>query len=474
MTDTQTNAAALSRRALLLGTGSAGLAIGLSGRADALYTAMPDAGRRGPTKGYGPLVRDPRGVLDLPRGFSYRILSREGRPMRSGGGPVPSNHDGMGSFANRRGGGFRLVRNHEVYPDAEFRVPTAGLETTYDPGAGGGTTNLVLGSDLKLREEYVSLGGTAINCSGGITPWGTWLTCEETEDRTGTNGYTKDHGWIFEVDPYDNRRNADPVPLTDMGRFMHEAVAIDPSTGIAYETEDAFSGAPLGSYYRFLPHKPRGGYGSLRAGGTLQALHVPGLEDLSTVRKAGTTFRGIEWLDVPDPTAATTPTRAQDYPKPITRGQKLEGAWWGRADSSSYFVSSFARPEDGSTASHDGQVWRYDTRRNTLTLELIFVGTDADDVYECPDNICVSPYGGLMICEDSDGENYMLGTTAAGEPFVFARNRQATTPGNTGELSGVSFSPDGRVMFFNVYDPGTTFAVTGPWRRRGGRRRGGR
>ena len=455
----------LSRRALLLGTGSAGLAIGLSGRADALYTAMPEVGRSGPVTGYGPLLSDPHGLLDLPRGFSYRVLSREGRPLRSGGGLVPGSHDGMGSFADRRTGGFRLVRNHEVYPGARHRVPRGA--TTYDPGAGGGTTTLTLGPRLGLRAEQVSLSGTAINCSGGITPWGTWLSCEETEARAGTKGYTKDHGWVFEVHPFDNRRNARPVPLTAMGRFMHEAVAIDPSSGIAYETEDAFSGAPLGSYYRFLPHRPLGGYGSLRAGGTLQALHVPGLEDLSTVRQAGTTFHDIEWLDVPDPAARTVPVRAQDYPKPITRGQKLEGAWWGRADRSAYFVSSFAREASGAAAGHDGQVWRYDTVRNTLTLELIFVGDDADDTFEAPDNICVSPYGGLMVCEDSGGRNFLLGTTAAGTPFVFARNRQRTTPGNTGELSGVSFSPDGRVMFFNVYKPGTTFAVTGPWRRTG-------
>lgn len=460
MTDTQ----AISRRALLLGTGSAGLAVALSGRADALYTASPEVGRSGPVAGYGPLVRDPHGLLDLPRGFSYRVLSREGRLLRSGGGRVPGSHDGMGSFADRRTGGFRLVRNHEAYPGARRPVPRAG-STTYDAGAGGGTTTLVLGPRLGVRAEYVSLSGTAVNCSGGITPWRTWLSCEETEARAGTHGYTKDHGWVFEVHPFDNRRNARPVPLTAMGRFMHEAVAIDPTTGIAYQTEDAFSGAPLGSYYRFLPNKPLGGHGSLRAGGTLQALHVPGLPDLSTVREAGTTFTGIEWLDVPDPTAATTPVRAQDYPKPLTRGQKLEGAWWGRADGSAYFVSSFARTRSGSAADHDGQVWRYDPTRNTLTLELIFVGSDADETYECPDNICVSPYGGLMICEDSGGRNYLLGTTAAGTPFLFARNRQQLAPGKTGELSGVSFSPDGKVMFFNVYKPGTTFAVTGPWHR---------
>ena len=280
---------ALSRRDFLVKTGAAGLTLGIAGSVETLFTANPAAGVRGPTTATARWSRILDGILDLPRGFSYRILSREGEPMKSGGGLVPSRHDGMGNFA--RAQRTHLVRNHEANPDAPHKVPTAGLETTYDPGAGGGTTTLVLSPSLRTQQEYVSLGGTAINCSGGITPWRTWLTCEETEDKAGVTGYTKDHGWIFEVHPYDNRRNADPFPLKDMGRFMHEAVAVDPETGILYETEDAFSGAPLGSYYRFLPNQPLGGYGSLRAGGTLQALHVPGLEDLSTVQEVGTTLR---------------------------------------------------------------------------------------------------------------------------------------------------------------------------------------
>lgn len=461
----------VSRRDFLVHTGAAGLSVGLAGSVDVLFTANPAAGARGPQRGYGPLVRDPKGILDLPRGFSYRILSREGQPMQSGQGKVPSAFDGMGSFSGRRGGGpdngeTRLVRNHEVYPEDPIPVPQHGGNTTFDPGAGGGTTTLVLDPFLRVQEEYVSLSGTAINCSGGITPWGTWLSCEENEEKAGTAGYRKDHGWIFEVDPYRRPRNVDPEPLRDMGRFMHEAVCVDPRNGIHYETEDAFSGRPLGSYYRFLPDQPLGGYGSLRAGGTLQALRVPEVRDLSTVQEAGTSFGGIEWLDVPDPRARTEPVRSQDYSRPITRGQKLEGAWWGEADDSAYFVSSYAQTQDGSQRAHDGQVWRYHPDSNTLTLELIFKGGgSADDRYEEPDNICVSPYGGLMICEDSVGVSYMIGTTSDGEPFTFARNRQQTEPGVTGELSGVSFSADGETMFFNVYTPGTTFAVRGPWRR---------
>ena len=115
--------------------------------------------------------------------------------------------------------------------------PIEGL--TYDPMGKGGCTALTLDSRNRVLSERVAIAGTAVNCAGGPTPWGTWLTCEETEDKAGTNGYTKDHGFIFEVDPVNPRRTG-AVPLTAMGRFQHEAIAVDPRRGIVYETEDAF------------------------------------------------------------------------------------------------------------------------------------------------------------------------------------------------------------------------------------------
>ncbi len=272
----------------------AGAAVVVAGSVEALFAAQPAAGTTGPAAGYGPLVPDPDGILDLPRGFRYTILSREGT-VRPDGLPVPSRFDGMGAFAGR-GRGSRLVRNHECSPTSRIKVQ-APPERTYDPAGGGGTSTLVVGRHGEAESEHISLGGTAINCSGGITPWHTWLTCEETEDKAGTNGYTKDHGFIFEVDPYDDRHNEDPVPLKAMGRFQHEAVAVDPHTGIVYETEDAFV-APLGGFYRFLPRRPRGGWGSLRAGGELQALHIPGLPDLSVVQEVGEVFGGVRTGEV--------------------------------------------------------------------------------------------------------------------------------------------------------------------------------
>ncbi|MFJ8942178.1 alkaline phosphatase PhoX [Streptomyces sp. NPDC102395] len=452
-----------TRRQLLARTGALGAGIVFSGALSELFPATAAAEDLGHS-GYGPLVPDPDGLLDLPKGFRYRVLSREGDPMRSGEGPVPSNHDGMTALP-ARGGRVHLVRNHENRPTAKIGVPTVeGL--TYDPAGKGGCTALTLGPGDRVLSERVAIAGTAVNCAGGPTPWRTWLTCEETEDKAGVNGYTKDHGFIFEVDPADPHRTG-AVPLTAMGRFQHEAIAVDPVRGIVYETEDAFQ-KPFGLFYRFLPRKPLGGVGSLRAGGRLQAMRVPGVPDLSAVKETGASFDGVEWVDVPDPLAVGTPVRLQDFgPGGITHAQKLEGCYWGGR--CVYFVSSFARGADGSAADHFGQIWRYDPERRRLTLVIVFgPGTDVQLPGESPDNICLAPSGGLMVCEDGNGAQHVYGVTRGGEVYAMARGRQnisTTQEPEWGEFAGVTFSPDGRTMYVNCYTPGTTFAVTGPWRR---------
>ncbi|MEU2223484.1 alkaline phosphatase PhoX [Streptomyces sp. NPDC018347] len=452
-----------TRRQVLSAASALGAGIAFTGALTEVFAgtaAAQDLGRAG----YGPLVPDPNGLLDLPKGFRYTVLSREGDRLRSGEGRVPSHHDGMAAFAGA-GGRTHLVRNHENRVTADIPVPAvSGL--TYDPEGKGGCTALTVDAHHRVLSERVAIAGTAVNCAGGRTPWGTWLTCEETEDRAGTNGYTEDHGFIFEVHPTDPHRTG-AVPLTAMGRFQHEAIAVDPRNGVVYETEDAFE-KPFGLFYRFLPDKPLGGVGSLRAGGRLQAMRVPGVADLSTIRTTGAHFDGIEWVDVPDPSAAATPTRFQDYGRGgITHAQKLEGCYWG--GDRVYFVSSFARSADGSAADHYGQVWRYDPARRRLSLVVVF-GPDTDVRLpgESPDNICLAPSGGLMVCEDGNGAQHVFGLTREGDVYAMARGRQnigtATEP-EWGEFAGVTFSPDGKTMFVNCYTPGTTFAVTGPWRR---------
>lgn len=458
----------VTRRQMMARSGALGAGIAFTGALSELFAGTAAAQNGLGHSGYGPLVPDPDGLLDLPKGFRYKVLSREGDPLRSGEGKVPSNHDGMAAFAGRSAGmhgHVHLVRNHENRVTGRIGVPTVeGL--TYDPMGKGGCTALTLDRRGDVVAERVAIAGTAVNCAGGHTPWGTWLTCEETEDKAGTNGYTKDHGFIFEVDPADPHRSG-AVPLTAMGRFQHEAIAVDPRRGVVYETEDAFE-KPFGLFYRFLPHKPRGGLGSLRAGGHLQAMRVPGVRDLSTIQETGATFDDVEWVDVPDPLATQTPIRFQDFgPRGITHAQKLEGCYWG--GTSVYFVSSFARSADGSAADHYGQIWRYDPARHRLTLVIVFgPDTDVQLPGESPDNICLAPSGGLMVCEDGNGAQHVFGVTRRGEVYAMARNAQNIgTPGQPewGEFAGITFSPDGDTMYVNCYTPGTTFAVTGPWRR---------
>ncbi|MDG4864087.1 DUF839 domain-containing protein [Streptomyces sp. T-3] len=453
------NQSSATRREVLARTGALGATIAFAGAFSELFAGSAAAHGKG---GYGPLVPDPNGLLDLPKGFRYKVLSREGQPLSSGEGKVPSNFDGMDAFRGRRGG-THLVRNHENRVTAKIPVPTVeGL--TYDPMGKGGCTVLSLDARNNVIGERVGIAGTAVNCAGGPTPWGTWLTCEETEDKAGTNGYTKDHGFIFEVDPVDPRRSG-AVPLTAMGRFQHEAIAVDPKRGIVYETEDAFQ-KPFGLFYRFLPKKPEGGLGSLRAGGKLQAMRVPGVPDLSAIQETGASFDGIEWVDVPDPQAAQTPIRLQDFgPKGITHAQKLEGCYWGGKNV--YFVSSFAHASEGSAATHFGQVWRYEPERRCLTLVIVFgPGTDIQKPGSEPDNICLAPGGGLMLAEDGDGAQHVFGLTRRGDIYPMARGAQNIgTPEKPewGEFAGVCFSPDEDTMYVNCYTPGTTFAVTGPW-----------
>jgi secreted PhoX family phosphatase len=454
----------ISRR-WMLSRSAGGLGIMLSGSIPGLFGASPaDAHhrRRRPHEiGYGPLVEDPAGLLALPAGFSYTLVAQSGVTKLDSGELTPDDPDGTAAFIRRGGNGTVLVNNHEIGGGEPNPVPqVAGF--VYDAIARGGTTNIEVDRRGNRVREYVSLAGTHNNCAGGRTPWETWITCEETEAILG-----KRHGYCFEVDPYDQHANRDPEPIKCLGRYAHESVAVDPHRHTLYLTEDA--GKPNGLLYRWTP-PPRAlplGKRSLRQladdAGTLEALlafthageFVP---DLSVATEPGTKYRA-KWLAVPERDATTTPVRKQFAE--ITRSRKLEGMWWG--DGGAYFVASFARTSDGSAAQHDGQVWFIDPDHDTIELKLWFAYTpdDQDNDPDGPDNITVSAYGGLILAEDGEGKNHLVGSTEHGETFFFARNEIA----GDSEFTGPTFSRDKRILFANVQSPGHVFAIQGPFRK---------
>ena len=383
--------------------------------------------------GYGPLhpTRDQttgETLIALPRGFEYVTFGRTGEVMDDGIA-TPSSHDGMAAF--RTDGVVRLVRNHERGAGAAFAT---GM--TYNAAAGGGTTTLVFDPDAgALVGSHASLAGTIRNCAGGPTPWGSWLSCEETTDVVAG----KRHGYVFEV-PADGTSTGEP--LVGLGRYSHEAAAVDPATGYVYLTEDA---TPSG-LYRFVPSVP----GQLAAGGQLQML-VIGDAPVQTYSHTGPRDYGqVTWVDIdtPDPAPGAQSTVQQGIAQGGASFERGEGIWYG--NSRLYFISTSGGPSRG-------QVFELDPA--TDQLRLIFHSPSLD-VLDSPDNVCVSPRGGLVLCEDGSGQEFMHGLTTDGTIFPFAENLL-----NGSEWAGATFEPkNGSWLFASFQSPGITFAITGPWK----------
>lgn len=442
------NQPAANRRQFLSATGSAFAALLASGCSTGSSITGQSVAGAAKFAGYGDLVPDPKGMLDLPPGFSYRVISKLGDQMTDGL-TVPDRADGMGCF-DLGNGKLALVRNHELMPDKD---PGGMIPEGYDRIDGkivmpGGTTTIVLdAATLEVEQEYRSLAGTVRNCAGGVTPWGSWLTCEEAVFGA-TDRNEKDHGWVFEV-PADAGKLVNPEPLKALGRFNHEAACVDPVTGIVYLTEDR--GDSL--LYRFIPKTP----GKLAEGGQLQALAlVNGITD-SRNHEGVTVNVGdmheVRWIDMDNVEAPEDDLRVRGAAQGgliIARG---EGIHMGEGEL--YFAST------SGGAAKLGQIFKLVPGRGKRAdgLELFFEST-APEQFNYGDNLTVQNNGHLIVCEDQYTDtvtNHLRGITPEGEAYPLALLRVQTEP------AGACFSPDGKVLFVNSYSPTATLAITGPW-----------
>jgi secreted PhoX family phosphatase len=422
------------------------------------------------------LRRDPKRVLDLPNGFDYRVVSRAGDKM-SDRLRVPNAHDGMAAFPGE-GGRVILVCNHELgiklkdfnaFGEYPLRIPkSVKKERIYDlgggrsPSPGGTTTTIYDPASGKTERQHLSLAGTELNCAGGPTPWGSWLSCEECFESPGNERYRnkvmrreKRHGYVFEV-PSLETGLVEATPIRAMGRFEHEAVAIDEKTGIAYLTEDRH----YSLFYRYIPDVP----GKLIEGGRLQALALKGHPSAATHNwsdDADMHLRRpvkVEWNDL-------------ENTDPDSNDLRLRGAAAG--------ATTFARGE-GLCATNEGvafacttggaarlgQIFSYKlspyegTPKETESpgeLELIAESTH-NSILRNADNLTMAPWGDLIVCEDTAGNCGLIGLRPDGSQYEIANN-----PHSESELAGVCFSPDGKTLFVNIQYPGMTLAITGPW-----------
>ncbi len=408
-----------------------------------------------PAVGYGPLIEDSKGILDLPRDFSYKIIGRAGEPM-SDGLVLPGKPDGMAAFPGK-GNEVIIVRNHEVnsndssangaFGSGNKYLDKISTDRFYDSGKKspclGGTSTFVYDTRTNsVVRQFLSLAGTLRNCAGGPTPWNSWITCEETVVGAGGN-LARDHGWCFDVPVTDQPALADPIPLKAMGRFNHEAIAVDPDTGDVFLTEDRHEGL----IYRFIPQVK----GKLAKGGKLLALKVKGKPSFDTRNWSEATFEvgqseQVEWVELDEVESPRDDLRVRGFKDGAACFARGEGMWYSKG--AIYFACTNGGKKQR------GQIWKLTSNK----IELYAEPNDADLVDNC-DNLTVAPWGDLVLCEDGKGDQFLDVITPRGKIFKLAKNAKSS-----GEFAGVCFSPDGSTLFVNMQREGLTLAITGPWK----------
>ena len=415
----------------MLGTGVAWWA---ESRWSASRHGKAASGEPGVAPGDTRLLPDPSGLLDLRAGFTYRILQRAGAKM-SDGYRVPGRPDAMGCF-DLGDGRWALMRNHELDRGlARLNAYHPGQhapDEAYDAKSFGGVTRVLLDRDANVLSSNLVLVGTMRNCAGSMSPWG-WLSCEEN--------VAEKHGYVFRC-PTDAEHVQKPEPIHAYGRFLHEAVAIDPSDHAAYLTEDRGDS----SLYRFVPRNRDQPFGK----GKLQALAIAGKPRFALGDSLPPNAKfDLAWVDVPAAAGEHDDLRHEAQrlgAAVITRG---EGIW--RMQDGFAFTSTSGGPEAA------GQIFHLQPTAEGGTLRLIVQSGDPR-MLDMPDNVTVTPWGDLMVCEDNHRAACLRLVSQHGRVVTFAFNR-----GSLSEFAGVCFSPDGKFMFVNIQEANMTLAITGPW-----------
>jgi hypothetical protein len=459
----------LDRRTLLRRGLAAGGGLAALGPLGALGAQVASGSNPRRSVGYGPLVD--KGDLWLPEDFDYTVIQRQGETM-SDGNLVPGIFDGMAAYRGKRGT-IVLVRNHENRRQAGEIPVIVPEELKYDttPSYNAGNTKIVLDTgprkgDFEVLETFAILGGTDTNCAGGVTPWNSWVTCEEVVNRSGAG---IKHGYAFDI-PSSANGPVKAEPIIGAGRFVHEAALFH--GGVLYETEDRTrsAGNPAGAaFYRYIPNPPYGAKDPLsRTTGVLEALKLRDeSQAIMDVGRVPGEPLPVEWVTIDSPDheddtdSGPLATRNQARAKGAAAFNRQEGMWVGGKNV--YFDVT-----NGGTAGQ-GQVWEYDPEREVITL--IFE-SPGEGVLSFPDNVVIVPKTGhILLQEDSSGEQFMRGVTRNGEIYDFAK-----TAANETEFAGGCFDPNGQILFVNQQgDRGNlpagpdnggavTYAIWGPWK----------